>query len=87
MKNIPNTPVKTDTEHKLLKLCAMILLKEQETIRKSDDFFSLGGDSILAMKLVSKISQEFGITLPLKTVFLSNSLQELSNNIATLMAL
>ena len=84
MKDITNQLLQIEVEHKLLELCANILLKDQGSIMITDDFFNLGGDSILAMKLVTKISREFGITLPLKTLFQSDSLAEVSERIMQL---
>jgi aryl carrier-like protein len=34
-----------------------------------DDFFGSGGDSITAMRLVARIRRDFGVTLPVRTVF------------------
>ena len=34
-----------------------------------DDFFALGGHSLLAMRLFSRIEKEFGVTLPLASLF------------------
>ena len=34
-----------------------------------DDFFGLGGHSLLALRLFSRIEKEFGVTLPLASLF------------------
>jgi acyl carrier protein len=36
-----------------------------ENIGASDDFFALGGDSLIATELVARLSNEFGVDLPL----------------------
>jgi acyl carrier protein len=84
MRDKTNQLLQVEVERKLLELCANILFKDHESIMITDDFFTIGGDSILAMKLVTKISQEFSVTLPLKILFLSNSLVEVSKNIIQL---
>lgn len=47
-------PPSTDIERKLQGLWARVLNIEAESIGLDDDFFDLGGDSVLAMKLVSE---------------------------------
>jgi acyl carrier protein len=34
-----------------------------------DEFFELGGESLRAMQVVTKVSQVFGIDLPVRTLF------------------
>ncbi|KAE8368382.1 hypothetical protein BDV27DRAFT_154089 [Aspergillus caelatus] len=46
-------PPKTEMELKLASLWAEVLMIDRESIGADDSFFALGGDSIVAMKLVS----------------------------------
>jgi len=39
------------------------------TVGRNDDFFDLGGNSLLAGQLAGRISAEFGLEVPLKAVF------------------
>src|SRR6185503_2232967 len=48
-----------------------------------DDFFRLGGESILATRLVSRIRNEFHVELPLRCFFESPSIAEVSAQIQT----
>jgi acyl transferase domain-containing protein/acyl carrier protein len=78
--NIPN-PV----EEMLLKIWSDTFMKKD--IKVTDNFFEIGGDSLLAVTVISKIKFTFKITLPIK-VFLKSpvikdlavAIQELMNN-------
>lgn len=48
----------------------------------NDSFFELGGHSLLAMRLMARIAQCFGKSLPLAAVFNSPSLGEMAKTIA-----
>ena len=39
------------------------------TSRHGDNFFELGGDSLLAMRLLGRMEEEFGLPVPLATLF------------------
>nr|MBP6601984.1 AMP-binding protein [Verrucomicrobiales bacterium] len=43
-----------------------------------DDFFSLGGHSLLGMKLFVRIQKQFGISLPLATIFKAPTIRKLA---------
>ena len=57
----------TAIEFKLAQIWSQVLGVEEMGI--NDDFFELGGNSILATRVISKIRTEFNITLPLRTLF------------------
>jgi acyl carrier protein len=40
-----------------------------------EDFFTLGGNSLLAVKLVERLEKEFRIAFPLDALFIDGSLQ------------
>ncbi|WP_367871986.1 amino acid adenylation domain-containing protein [Luteolibacter sp. Populi] len=52
-----------DTEQKLASLWSELL--QVPEIGRDDDFFALGGHSLMALRLFSRINREFGRTLPL----------------------
>ncbi|MFD2879111.1 phosphopantetheine-binding protein [Paenibacillus rhizoplanae] len=56
----PSTP----TEHRLVQLWSETLQKEG--IGTSDDFFLLGGQSLLAMKLLHLINKEWQVEMGLR---------------------
>ncbi|KAK9718856.1 hypothetical protein K7432_005144 [Basidiobolus ranarum] len=51
---------------------------KQKCIGIYDDFFHIGGDSILAINLVSEIKKEFSIDLPLATLLTYSTIASLS---------
>jgi acyl carrier protein len=40
-----------------------------QCVRRQDNFFDLGGHSMLAMQLVTKVRKQFKVDFPLKNVF------------------
>lgn len=54
-------------EAKLMKIWQEVL--NIPSVRATDDFFDLGGNSLLAVRLMARIEQEFGYKLPLATLF------------------
>ena len=57
----------TATESKLLELWIETL--ERPSVGVDDDFFALGGHSLLGVRLLSRVSETFNIDLPLRTIF------------------
>jgi amino acid adenylation domain-containing protein len=56
-----------------------------EEITRGDNFFWLGGHSLLATQIVSRIRESFQVELPVRALFESPRLLELSERIETLM--
>jgi len=54
-------------ERSVLALLAEVL--GEADIGADDDFFALGGNSFLAMRLVAAVGKRFGVVLPLSTLF------------------
>ncbi|WP_197374855.1 non-ribosomal peptide synthetase [Mycolicibacterium baixiangningiae] len=68
-------PPTTDTERALAALLGEVL--DVEVTGRSDDFFSLGGDSILAVQLAAR-ARDAGLKLTARMVFEQPTLQELA---------
>lgn len=58
----------TPTEKRIQEIVAQILGQPKQMIGMDDDFFRLGGDSIVAMRMVSKARQE-GLDLSVADIF------------------
>lgn len=68
----PRTPV----EEALTNICAEVLTLEEVGIH--DNFFELGGHSLLATQLISRLRDTFHVELPLRRLFESPTMAELS---------
>jgi amino acid adenylation domain-containing protein len=74
----PSKPV----EMRLAKiLCSLLNLSE---VSVNDNFFLLGGHSLLGTQLIGKIRSTFGVDLALRTLFDAPSIAELSSEIERL---
>jgi amino acid adenylation domain-containing protein len=58
---------RTPSEHACARVMASVL--EVARVGVNDDFFELGGHSMLAARLTAMLEREFGIYLPLQTIF------------------
>ncbi|MDP6151442.1 MAG: amino acid adenylation domain-containing protein [Gammaproteobacteria bacterium] len=67
-------------EEELAVIWADILSVEQVGIH--DDFFALGGHSLIAMKLVSRVLESMRVELPLDRVFESPTIAGLANSVS-----
>ena len=69
-----------EQEKLLAEIYAIVLEKDRVGI--DENFFHLGGDSIKAIQMVSRISREFDIELEVKDVFEQPTVEQLSESIA-----
>jgi acyl carrier protein len=73
------TPPATATEEILAAIWAGLL--KQDKVGAHDNFFALGGHSLLVTQLVSKIRTAFGIELPVRAPFEAPTLAALARHI------
>lgn len=67
---------RTETEESLLTIWRKILNRTEISIY--DNFFDIGGYSLLAMRLFTQIQQKFGKRLPLATIFKATTIADLA---------
>lgn len=71
----------TETERRLMGIWQEVLQTGQPDL--DANFFELGGDSLLATRIVVRVRDEFGIEVPLRTLFARPTLRELANCLET----
>jgi len=62
-------PPQTDSEKTLATIWSEVLHRPEEQIGRGASFFELGGDSLLATQIMSRVREVFGLDLPLRTFF------------------
>lgn len=72
---------RSDLEKQLCKIWFEVLNIEKDKLGIYDDFFSLGGDSISAIRLVSKINTVFSTTLNVREIFECRSIAQVAQRI------
>ncbi|WP_158929672.1 non-ribosomal peptide synthetase [Acidisphaera sp. S103] len=70
---------KDATERALASLWAELL--GRGSVRGDDDFFALGGHSLLGMRLMARIQARFGVELPVKALFEAPRLADLAERL------
>ncbi len=58
---------RTETERQLAQIWTEVLKKER--VGATDNFLDLGGHSLMAIRVLGKISKTFGVRLPLRVIF------------------
>ncbi len=65
-----------EIEEKLIEIFSDLLGIAKVSV--NDNFFEIGGHSLSAMQLVSKVEREFNVELPLREVFKNSTVKELA---------
>ena len=69
-------PLRSDAEHRVAAIwCEVLALK---TVGAADNFFDLGGHSMSAMKVASRLSRSFGTDVPVRMLFETKTLSDLA---------
>ncbi|MBL6449610.1 amino acid adenylation domain-containing protein [Fulvivirga sp. 29W222] len=77
-KDASEQGVLTETEKALRKIFSKLLQHKEQNISIQDDFFVLGGHSIMAVYLMGEIQNVFGVKLNLRSIFDHSVLQSLA---------
>lgn len=72
-------PPQTPTQKVLTEICAEVL--EVERVGIHDKFLDLGGNSLLAALLVSRIYKKFSFEVPIDVIFEGSTVEEVSTRI------
>jgi acyl carrier protein len=70
-------PPRNETESALAEVWSGALGKSQVSV--TENFFNLGGHSVLAVRVMKAISQRFGIKIPLSVIFEKPTIELLAN--------
>ncbi|MDV9187801.1 amino acid adenylation domain-containing protein [Streptomyces sp. SR27] len=78
----PHVHPRTRTEGRLAEIWAAALTYEEvEAVSVLDDFFESGGNSLIAVALVTRINREFGAALPLQILFDRPTVEKLAHQL------
>lgn len=79
LQGYSNIKLKTATEKKIAKIWREVLRIKK--IGRNDNFFNLGGHSLKAIQVLSRINSEFRIILDLEEIFIYSFLHEISSRV------
>jgi len=68
----------TETEKKLVKIWFEVLGLEEDTLSIKTDFFDFGGNSLKAIRMITKIHQSLNIRLMISDLFFNSDLESLA---------
>ena len=71
---------RNELESKVCQIWAEVLGLAEGKVGIQDDFFRLGGDSIISIQLVSKLRQRLGLTISVKDIFNYRNIERLYDN-------
>ncbi|MGN6279842.1 MAG: non-ribosomal peptide synthetase [Sphingomonas sp.] len=74
-------PPKTPQERQLAEIWCAVL--KVDAISRDDDFFDLGGHSLLIARLIRRIQADYGIRLPMGALFQAPKLAEMAELLAS----
>ncbi|MBA54635.1 MAG: hypothetical protein CMK89_09285 [Pseudomonadales bacterium] len=73
-----------ETEAKVLAIWKTILQREDLSVE--DDFFAVGGQSLLATQVMSRLRREFQVNVPLRALFEAPTIRNIANQVELALA-
>jgi amino acid adenylation domain-containing protein len=80
-----NSAPRNNTERRLADIWKQIFNLEEVSIY--EDFFAMGGDSLLAIRALSHIREEFGLNVPMNVLFKSTTISDLAEYLSAMAAI
>jgi amino acid adenylation domain-containing protein len=84
LKQVEYVAPSTDTEKCLVKLWSEVLGVEESTLSTKADFFDLGGNSLNAIRLITRIHRSLAVRLMISDLFLHPELESIARLIESL---
>ncbi|MFI5685499.1 SDR family NAD(P)-dependent oxidoreductase [Streptomyces sp. NPDC051636] len=78
---VPPSDEVTDAEQTMARAWADVLQVEAATLTARTDFFSLGGNSLLATRLINLLKERAGVELPVEAVFSAPRLADMAREL------
>ncbi len=72
---------RNDVEAQVIKIWCEVLGFREDTIGIKDDFFRLGGDSIVSIQIVSRLRQRLNLLVSVKDIFTYKTIEKLYDNV------
>jgi acyl carrier protein len=81
LRDVTETTHWTPVQRRVAGIVASVLGRESEQMTLDDNFFLLGGHSMLGAQLLVWVSETFGVELPLRSLFEAPTVRGLSDTI------
>ena len=72
---------RNEVENKICKVWGDLLGIDEKKVSIRDDFFRMGGDSIVSIQLVSRLRQRLGIELGIRDIFKYKSIEKIYDHV------
>jgi amino acid adenylation domain-containing protein len=79
LRDLSTPEATTELEGRVTPILAQLL--GIQTVGVHDNFFLLGGDSLLGTRVIARVRETFGVNLPLRTIFEAPTAAELASEI------
>jgi hypothetical protein len=79
LRDVPYVPPKTPTEDRLVGIVGQLL--NLDAVSVDDDFFLLGGHSLLGTQLIARLFEMFGVNVGLRALFRSPTIGALASEV------